>query len=201
MAIEKFVPFGLANITLTDDEGNAIKFDGKMGEEHSYLQVEGGSIEFEPELEEIVFADYGASPQDHRTTGYNVTATIVAGQETVELLQLALAGTETIKSDGVVTGVADGRLGASNRARGRRMNIHPRFLPADQKENDYTLYKVASTGSYTREFGNEQGQLEIELTAYPRDNADASSYGNFFYSGAVDPHADETAPDAGAGTP
>ena len=194
MAVEKFVPFGLANISLTDDEGNVINFDGKLGVDNSYLQVEGGSIEIEPEMEEIVFADFGASPQDHRATGQSITVTIVAGQEDINILQLALAGTETVGTGEDISGVTDGRLGASNRERGRRMNIHPRFLPEDDKSKDYTIYKVASTGSFTREFGNEQGQIEIELSAYPRDGADPTKPGNFYYTGAVDPNATAETP-------
>ena len=83
----------------------------------SYLQVEGGSVKFEPTLEDIKFADYGDNPYDQRVIGYEVTITVVAGQETIDTLKLAIAGTQDVKDGNKVTGVTDAPLGASNRAR------------------------------------------------------------------------------------
>lgn len=197
MAEAKFIPFGQANITLGEGS-TAINFHGKNTPEgdNEYLQVEGGELQLEPDFEEIKFEDFGTSPYDHRLVGYKGTLKIVAGQETIDMLKLALAGTVEIADGdtGQASGVTDGPLGASNRKRAVRAIIHPRFLPASDKSKDFVLYAVASTGGYTRPYGNEQGKIELELQCYPRDGADASKGSNFFYTGAVDPNATATEP-------
>ncbi|WP_419791577.1 Ig-like domain-containing protein [Staphylococcus chromogenes] len=179
------IMFGLADIIIGEGD-DIIRFDGKNGDERSYLQVEGGSVNFEPEFEDIGFQDFGNGPYDQRVVAFNITVTIVAGQETIDMLKLAIGGTQDVTSDGQVTGVADSPLGASNRKRAKAMRIHPRF----RKDHaaDINIYKVASNSEVERQFGNEQGTLEMEFVAYPRDNADANKIGNYFYTGTVDPN-------------
>lgn len=181
------IMFGLADIIIGEGD-NIIKFDGKNGDDRSYLQVEGGSVKFEPTLEDIKFADYGDNAYDQRVIGYEVTVTVVAGQETIEMLELAIAGTTQVKnSEGEVTGVADAPLGASNRKRAKSMRIHPRF-DGNNHARDINIYKVATNSDVERAFANEQGSYEMEFVAYARDNADANKPGNYFYTGAVDPN-------------
>ena len=136
---EDEIMFGLADIIIGSGD-DIIKFDGKNGDKDSYLQVEGGSVKFEPTLEDIKFADYGDNPYDQRVIGYEVTITVVAGQETIDTLKLAIAGTQDVKDGDKVTGVTDAPLGASNRARAKSMRIHPRFA--------VTIIHVTST--YTK---------------------------------------------------
>lgn len=182
---EEEIMFGLADIIIGEGE-EMIKFDGKNGDERSYLQVEGGSVSFEPTLEDIKFEDYGSNPYDQRVTGYEVTVTVVAGQETIDILQLAIAGTQAVKDGDEVTGVTDSPLGASNRRRAKSMRIHPRF--ARGHDRDINLYKVATNSDVERSFANEQGSFEMEFAVYPRDNADANKPGNYFYTGEKDPN-------------
>lgn len=182
------IMFGLADIIIGEG-ANIIKFDGKNGDKNSYLQVEGGSVTFEPTLEDVSFADYGDNPYDQRVIGYEVTITVVAGQETIDILKLAIAGTQDVTDDDgeTVTGVTDAPLGASNRKRAKAMRIHPRFAGKDHSR-DINLYKVATNSEVERAFGNEQGSFEMEFAAYARDNANANKAGNYFYTGAVDPN-------------
>lgn len=182
------IMFGLADIIIGEGK-DIIKFDGKNGDKDSYLQVEGGSITFEPTLEDVSFADYGDNPYDQRVIGYEVTITVVAGQETIDILKLAIAGTQDVTSDGgkTVTGVTDAPLGASNRKRAKAMRIHPRFAGKDHSR-DINLYKVATNSEVERAFGNEQGSFEMEFVAYARENANANKAGNYFYTGSVDPN-------------
>lgn len=189
----KLVPFGMANITLEDDKGNKIYFRGKNTDEgNEYLQVSGGTLTLDPDFEEIKFEDFGKSPYDHYLVGYKGKLKIVAGQEDITMLKLAIAGATDITDTGKgVTGVTDGPLGMSNRKRAYRINIHPRFLPESDKSKDITIYKAASTSGYTRPYGNSQGKVEIELAAYPRDNADATVGANFFFTGEIDPNKKE----------
>ncbi|WP_394274307.1 Ig-like domain-containing protein [Staphylococcus hyicus] len=179
------IMFGLADIIIGEGD-DIIRFDGKNGDERSYLQVEGGSVTFEPEFEDIGFQDFGNGPYDQRVVAFNITVTIVAGQETIDMLKLAIGGTQDVTSGHEVTGVADSPLGASNRKRAKPMRIHPRF----RKDHaaDINIYKVASNSEVERAFGNEQGTLEMEFVAYPRDNADANKIGNYFYTGTTDPN-------------
>ncbi len=183
---EDEIMFGLADIIIGEGD-DIIKFDGKNGDKDSYLQVEGGSVKFEPTLEDIKFADYGDNPYDQRVIGYEVTITVVAGQETIDTLKLAIAGTTDVKDGNKVTGVTDAPLGASNRRRAKSMRIHPRFAGTDHSR-DINIYKVATNSDVERAFANEQGSFEMEFVAYARDNADANKPGNYFFTGEVDPN-------------
>lgn len=182
------IMFGLADIIIGEGE-DIIKFDGKNGDDRSYLQVEGGSVSFEPTFEEIKFADYGDNPYDERVIGFQVTVTVVAGQETIDMLKLAIGGTQDVTDDEgeTVTGVTDSPLGASNRKRGKAMRIHPRFAGTDHSR-DVNIYKVATNSEVERAFGNEQGSFEMTFVAYARDGADANKAGNYFFTGAKDPN-------------
>ena len=184
---ENEIPFGMADIIIGSGD-NIIKFDGRNGDKDSYLQVDGGKITIEPKTADIQFADYGESNYDDREVGQEVTVTVVAGQETIDTLKLALSAAVDVKDKGgSVVGITDGPLGTSSRARAKSMRIHPRVAGKDHSR-DYNIYKVASNSGLEREFGNEQGKIEIEFKAYPRDNADANKPGNFWYIGAVDPN-------------
>lgn len=180
------IMFGLADIIIGEGD-DIIRFDGKNGDERSYLQVEGGSVTFEPEFEDIAFQDFGNGPYDQRVVAFNITVKIIAGQETIDMLKLAIGGTQDVKGkDGNASGVADSPLGASNRKRAKAMRIHPRFR--SDHDADINIYKAASNSEVERSFGNEQGTLEMEFVAYPRDNADANKIGNYFYTGTTDPN-------------
>lgn len=178
--------FGISDIIIGEGD-NIIKFDGKNGDKDSYLQAEGGSVSFEPELEDVVIADYGNSPYDQRSTGYNVTVSIVAAQQTIDMLLLAIAGTDTVDENGKITGVADAPLGASNRKNAKPIRIHRR-ADGDNHDNDINIYKAGANDEVEISSANEQGSLEISMSAYPRDNANPSRKGNYFFTGAVDPN-------------
>ncbi|EGQ3294131.1 Ig-like domain-containing protein [Staphylococcus pseudintermedius] len=181
------IMFGLADILIGEGD-DLIKFDGKNGDTRSYLQVEGGSVSFEPDFEDITFQDYGNGAYDQRVVSYGVTVKIVAGQETIDILKLAIAGTEDVTDEsGDVTGVTDSPLGASNRRRGKPIRIHPRFAGNDHSR-DINIYKAASNSEAERAFGNEQGTFEMEFIAYVRDGADANKKGNYFFTGETDPN-------------
>lgn len=181
---EKEYIFGVATITIGDEESNdLIKFDGK-----DYLQAEGGELTLTPQFTEFTFEDFGETVIERRLSGWEGTLTIVAGQETAEILELALNSTEDITdtADGDVVGSMDAKIGS--KAVGRKVNIHPRFLPLSDKSQDFNIYNMASIEGMSRTYASEQGSISITLTMMPRQGFDASKAGNFFYRGAVDPH-------------
>src|SRR5690625_4224425 len=191
MAEAKQIPFGPADIIIGEGE-DAIRFDGK-NTSGSELQAEGGSINIEPTFAPITSIDYGESEYDEYTTGVAVTVTIVALHESAQNLKLAIAGAmDIVDADNGVTGVTDAPVGQSNRERGEPVTIQPRQA-GDIKDFDYHVYKAAPSESFERAFSLEQGTVQITLKAYPRDGADASKGGNFYYTGAVDPN-DTTTP-------
>lgn len=185
--VEK-IPFGLANITIGEG-ADALKFDGV-----NELQAEGGEVTLTPVFEDIVIQDYGTGVYDQRLVGYEGTVTIVAAQESIEVLEAALAATETITdTDGGATkGIMDSPIGTSIRKKGKRVRIHPRQFPDSFKDHDITIYKMASNGEFTRATGNEQGNITITLNMFPRDGMDPAKPGNFFYFGGTDPNAEST---------
>jgi len=184
MAENKEYIFGVADIEVGEGK-DAINFDGK-----DYLQAEGGSLSLEPQYTEFQFEDFGETIVERRLSGWEGTLTIVAGQEDVNILQLALASTEEITdTDGGESGAMDAAIGT--KVKGRKVRIHPRILPDSVKDMDWNIYNMASIGGFEREYNQEQGSISIELTMMPREGFDASKPGNFFYRGGVDPNAEE----------
>ena len=184
MAQEKEIVYGLADITIGEGE-DAIKFDGK-----DYLQAEGGEVSITPQFEDITVEDFGEVPIEKRLTGWEGELTVVAAQEDADILELALGATE--KVEGETGGSMDARIGT--KLKGRKVVIHPRMLPAEDKSQDITIYNMASTEGLTRSYANEQGNVSLTLSMMPRENFDASKPGNFYYRGAVDPNAETPIP-------
>jgi hypothetical protein len=179
------IPFGLADYTIGEG-AEAITFDGKAN-----FQADGGEISIEPILEAVTVADFGESDYDDFINGYTGEVTIVGAEHTLKLMETAMAYADRIvntATPAVTVGLTDSKIGTSMRAKGKKMIIHPRDMGTD-KSLDITLYKVASVGEYSRAFANEQGQNELTFKMYPRDGADASKGGNFFYVGTKDPNA------------
>lgn len=188
MADNKEYIFGVADIEIGEGK-DAIKFDGK-----DYLQAEGGSLSLEPQYTEFQFEDFGETIVERRLSGWEGTITIVAGQEDVEILELALASTQPITDTGSgdSTGAMDAAIGT--KVKGRKVRIHPRILPDSVKDMDWVVYNMASIGGFEREYNQEQGSISIELTMMPREGFDAAKPGNFFYRGGTDPNAEEDTP-------
>lgn len=183
--VEK-IPFGLANITV-GEPGNEKKFDGK-----EYHQAEGGEITITPVWEDFVIQDYGTTRFTKKIVGYEVNVNIVAAEEDIETLLLAMGSyTSTITDSGTgdVIGFTDSPIGTDARNAAVPVTIHPRNLPAGDKTNDIHVYKMASTGEYTRAYQLSQGNVAIQLEAFIRDGADPTGIGNYFYFGGVDPNS------------
>ncbi|MCP3026603.1 hypothetical protein [Halobacillus sp. A5] len=182
------IPFGLADI-IVGEGSDEIKFDGK-----NEFQFEGGELTFTPILQDINVADFGESVYDQRITGYEGSVSMSAAQQTIENLKLAMSYVEEItdSSSGDATGLMDAKIGTSMRSKAQKIRIHPRVM-GDDDSMDIVVYKMASNGEFTRSFANEQGNIPIEFTMYPRDNMDASKPGNFFYVGPNDPNEEEEA--------
>ncbi len=176
--------FGVADIEIGEGE-DKISFDGK-----DYLQAEGGSLTLTPSYAEITVADFGETIVERRLTGWEGQVSIVAAQEDAKILKLALASTEPITdTNGGAEGAMDARIGS--KPQGRKVRIHPRYLPDSVREMDWFIYNMASIEGFERSFGAEQGNINITLSMMPREGFDASKPGNFFYRGGVDPNANE----------
>lgn len=179
--------FGLADIYIGEEGEDQIMFDGA-----EYLQVEGGELTLTPLFTEFTFADFGETVVERRLSGWEGELTISAGQETAEILELALGVTESI-TDTTTTeevGSMDARIGTV--LEGKRVRIHPRQLPDSDTSRDFVIYNMSSTEGLTKTYDAEQGSIDFTLTMLPREGFDASQPGNFFYRGGVDPHAPET---------
>lgn len=179
------IPFGMSNFIIGEAD-DQIKFDGV-----DQLQAEGGEVTITPTLTDVVIEDFGSGVYDQRVTGYETSVTIVAAEETIKIIELAMAATEAITSTdgGVTSGLTDAPIGTSLRKKGKRVTIHPRQFPAEFKDLDITIYKMIGNGDYTRTAANEQGNVTITLNGLPRDGMDPSKPGNFYYIGGTDPNA------------
>lgn len=178
------IPFGLADITVGEG-AEAITFDGS-----EYFQAEGGELTLTPVFQDITIADTGESVFDKILTGFNGSLTFVAAQATIKTIQSALSAVDTITDtvSGEVKGLMDAKIGTSLRSKAKKVVIHPRIMGSD-KSMDITIYKMAADGDFTRSYANEQGNLSVTMSVFPRDGMDVSKPGNFFYIGATDPNA------------
>lgn len=175
--------FGMADFIIDEGKPTEIRFDGKLCEDGSYLQADGGEIELEPETEDIVLKDFSETNYDYVVTGWNGTVTIVASAYTLKLMSALLTGTYTgVDEDGRIKWITDAPIGTSMRENGRTITIHPRQM-GDDKSEDIFIYKAVNTSGYSREFNNEQGTHEMEFEILPKDCADANQGNNFYFIG------------------
>lgn len=175
--------FGMADFIIDEGKPTEIRFDGKLCEDGSYLQADGGEIELEPETEDIVLPDFSATNYDYVVTGWNGTVTIVASAYTLKLMSALLTGTYTgVDEDGRIKWITDAPIGTSMRENGRTITIHPRQM-GDDKSEDIFIYKAVNTSGYSREFNNEQGTHEMEFEILPKNCADANQGNNFYFIG------------------
>lgn len=185
--------FGMADFIFDEGLDTETRFDGKMCEDGSLLQGDGGEVNLEPELEDIDSPDFGNTPYDQVVVGWNGTVTIVAMKATLDLISKTLSGTISLKEDGKVVSVTDAPIGASLRASARTLTIHPRQMGKDKSE-DIFIHKIANASGMTKAFANEQGNYEMEFTMFPKDCADANKPNNYFYIGEDPDKLDEVKP-------
>lgn len=175
--------FGLADFIIDEGKPTEVRFDGKLCEDGSYLQADGGEISLEPETEDIVLKDFSETNYDYVVTGWNGTVTIAASAYTLKLMSALLSGTYTgVAEDGRIKWITDAPIGSSMREQGRTITIHPRQM-GDDKSEDIFIYKAVNTSGYSREFDNEQASHEMEFEILPKDCADANQGNNFFFIG------------------
>lgn len=176
------IPFGAADITIGTGV-DAVAFDGK-----TFFQADGGSVSIEPNLSNIQFIDFGDSDYDDRINGWTGSVTVVGSQNDIKLLKLALSAADVVVNATTSTEtITDSKIGTSLRSKGQPVTIHPRELGTD-KSLDIHIYNVTAANAFEREFNAEQGSFEIELKMYPKQGADASKGGNYFYIGETDPN-------------
>lgn len=179
------IPFGASTVTVGEG-ADAVSFDGSEN-----LQAAGGEVQLQPQWENITVIDFGSSPIDQRLTGYQGHVQITAAQEKLEILRMALAGTEDITDTETssVVGLTDSKIGTSLRTKGKKVVIHPRRLPADDHSLDITLYNVAGSGDLTLGWDQNQTNRQITLNLLPREGFDPTKIGNYFYIGPTDPNS------------
>lgn len=182
-ATAKKYDFGLADFIIDEGKPTEVRFDGKLCEDGSYLQADGGEVSLEPETEDIVLKDFSETNYDYVVTGWNGTVTIAASAYTLKLMSALLSGTYTgVAEDGRIKWITDAPIGSSMREQGRTITIHPRQM-GDDKSEDIFIYKAVNTSGYSREFDNEQASHEMEFEILPKDCADANQGNNFFFIG------------------
>jgi len=179
--------FGLANFKLTHIKSNKVlNFDGA-----EYLQAEGGEISFTPSYYDETWADSGENVVEKYVTGQEGTVQLVVGQYSPDLMQLAMNAVKAITdtTTGDVVGLTDAPIGTKASDNAYKAEIHPRVLPAEDKSQDITIYRVIADSEFNRAFVNEINQVTIQLSMIPREGADFSKASNYFYTGPTDPNA------------
>jgi len=179
---EQKYEFGFATFTFDEGTENELRFDGKLCEDGSYMQAEGGELELTPITEEIELPELGGGVFDHIQTGWEGSLKIVGSKASLDLISKTISGTISFDENGEVVSVTDAPVGSSLREKGRKVRIHPRQLGDDTSE-DFVIHKVINTGGITKTYQNEQGQHEMEFVILPKDCADANKPNNYFYIG------------------
>lgn len=182
--------FGMADFIFNKGLDDEFRFDGKLCDENSLLQAEGGEVELTPILEEIQVADFGGGKYDEVVVGWEGAVNIVGLQNTLHVFSKVLNGIVTVEEDGKLVSLTDAPIGTSLRSKAKTLTIHPRGMGDDESE-DIFIHKVANTGGLTKTFANEQGNNEMEFSIYPKDCADASRPNNYFYVG-LDPETQDS---------
>ncbi|WP_144558535.1 hypothetical protein [Shouchella miscanthi] len=171
------IPFGPATFIIDEGLDSEIRFDGV-----DEMQNEGGEVTLTPETEDIVILDYGNTAWDKRLVGWEAEVVVSAARQTLKILHAAMSfASEVEGTDGRVIGLQDAKIGSSARERARTLTIRPRN--ASDSSQDIYLYKVAAIGDFNRSFGNEQGNVPMTFSVFPKDGADPTKDGNYFYIG------------------
>jgi len=179
--------FGQANIEFTHIKtGNKLNFNGQQ-----YLQAEGGEYTLTPSYYDEKWADSGENTVEKWLTGQEGGLKVVIGQYSPKLMQLALNAVQTITdtTSGSVVGFTDAPMGMKASDNAYKVRVHPRILPDSDKSQDITFYRVIADSEFTRAFANEINNIEINFNMIPRENADFSKGGNYYYTGPTDPNA------------
>lgn len=179
---EQKYEFGFATFTFDEGTENELRFDGKLCEDGSYMQAEGGELELTPVTQEIELPELGDGVFDHIQTGWEGSLKIVGSKASLDLISKTISGTISFDKEGKVVSVTDAPVGSSLREKGRKVRIHPRQLGDDTSE-DFVIHKVVNTSGITKTYQNEQGQHEMEFVILPKDCADANKPNNYFYIG------------------
>lgn len=179
---EQKYEFGFATFTFDEGTENELRFDGKLCEDGSYMQAEGGELELTPVTQEIELPELGDGVFDHIQTGWEGSLKIVGSKASLDLISKTISGTISFDKEGKVVSVTDAPVGSSLREKGRKVRIHPRQLGDDISE-DFVIHKVVNTSGITKTYQNEQGQHEMEFVILPKDCADANKPNNYFYIG------------------
>lgn len=162
------IPYGLCDIYIGGT---------KMG-----LQADKAELTIEPTFKDIKVEDFGDEPFDKRLSGYKIGFKAVMATESAENLKYGLMATEIQGADGK-TAYVDSPLGASLRKSGKTLRIHPRELPEDNKDYDCNIFLAVPASKYSRPYGNEQGKVEIQLEALPKEGFDVTKPENYFRIG------------------
>lgn len=174
--------YGFADIIFDEGTENEVRFDGKLCEDGSHMQADGGELELTPITEEMKLPELGDSVFDYVTNGWEGKLKVVASKATLDLISKTLSGTISFERDGKVVSVTDAPVGSSLRDKGRKVRIHPRQLGSDKSE-DIVIHKVVNTSGLNKSYQNEQGNYEMEFEVLPKDCADANEPNNYYYIG------------------
>lgn len=191
--------YGFADIIFDEGTENEVRFDGKLCEDNSYMQADGGELELTPITEEMKLPELGDSVFDYVTNGWEGKLKVVASKATLDLISKTLSGTISFERDGEVVSVTDAPVGSSLRDKGRKVRIHPRQLGSDRSE-DIVIHKVVNTSGLNKSYQNEQGNYEMEFEVLPKDCADANKPNNYYYIGE-NPDEIEKVKSKGSGSP
>ncbi|MEK4754794.1 hypothetical protein MKX72_20035 [Priestia sp. FSL R5-0597] len=179
--------FGQANIKFTHiKSGKVLNFNGK-----EYLQAEGGEYTLTPSYYDEQWADSAENVVEKWLTGQEGAVKVVIGQYSPSLMQMALNAVQTITdtTSGDVVGFTDAPIGSKASDNAYKVEVHPRILPESDKSQDITFYRVIADSEFTRAFANEINQIEINFSMIPREGADFSKGGNYYFTGPQDPNA------------
>ncbi len=174
--------YGFADIIFDEGTENEVRFDGKLCEDGSYMQADGGELELKPITQEMNLPELGEGVFDYVTNGWEGSLKVVASRATLELISKTLSGTVSFLRDGKVVSITDAPVGSSLRDKGRKVRIHPRQLGDDTSE-DIVIHKVVNTSGLSKTYQNEQGNYEMEFEILPKDCADANKPNNYYYIG------------------
>jgi hypothetical protein len=158
------IGYGLADITIG---GVDIGSQGAAAE-----------LTFEPRHYDIEDYELGDA-YDMILDSWNVQLKVTFQEEDYEKYKMAIP----MLADIGTTGLQDGVVGQSARAKAKEIVVHPKKAGTSQ-EFDITVFKGYPTGTVVLTYGKEKRQYEVTFKALP-NTSDTSIEGNYFRIGTL----------------
>lgn len=142
----------------------------------------GVEVAVESETHEVTVDQNGSAPINAYIMGRTVKVTVPLAETTLENLITTMPGakliTDTVDPNKKYVSVPTG-VGLNLLDFAKELVLHPKAKPAEDKTDDFTVFRAATPGAMTYSFTLDQERIfNVEFTGYPNDKGTLFAVGD-----------------------